>query len=86
MRAVPDWPEQYISALKGWPELVELRVVSAGSQYRPLGFYGPARRQFTLVLGAVEKGKLPSRVLEAANERRKIVLADTSRVCQHEFD
>ena len=39
MRAMSVWPEQYVSALKGWPDLVELRVVSAGNQYRPLGFY-----------------------------------------------
>jgi transcriptional regulator with XRE-family HTH domain len=59
MRAMPVWPEQYVSALKGWPELVELRIVSAGNQYRPLGFYLPQRRRFALVLGAMEKGKLP---------------------------
>jgi len=86
MRAIPVWPEQYVSALKGWPELVELRVVSAGSQYRPLGFYGPQRHEFTLVLGAVEKGRLPSRILEAADENRKIVLAGRGRTCKHEFD
>lgn len=34
MRALLIWPEQYVSSLKGWPELVELRVVSAGNQYR----------------------------------------------------
>jgi hypothetical protein len=86
MQAMPVWPEQYISALKGWPELIELRVVSTGNQYRPLGFYGPQRRQFTIVYGAIEKGKLPRRVLEAADERRKIVIADTSRIREHEFD
>jgi len=86
MRAIPVWPEQYVSAIKSWPELVELRVVSAGSQYRPVGFYGPQRREFTIVLGAIERGKLPSRVLEAANENRKIVLSDASRICEHQFD
>jgi hypothetical protein len=86
MSAIPVWPEQYVSALKSWPELMELRVVSAGSQYRPIGFYGPQRREFTLVLGAVEKGRLPSRVLEAADENRKIVLAGRGRTCEHEFD
>ena len=86
MRAVPVWPEQYVSALKGWPDLVELRIVSAGSQFRPLGFYGPGRREFTLVLGAIEKGKLPSRVLEVANGNRKIAIADATRIREHEFD
>src|SRR6266571_1531036 len=59
MMAIQAWPEQYVSALVGWPRLVELRVGSAGTQYRPLGFYGPQRREFTIVLGAIEKGKLP---------------------------
>ena len=85
MQAVRLWPEQYVSSLVGWPELVELRVVSAGSQYRPIGFYGPDRGEFTIVLGAIEKGKLPKRVLQAADDNRKIVLADRSRIREHEF-
>jgi hypothetical protein len=85
MQSVRVWPEQYVSALKGWPDLVELRVVSAGNQFRPLGFYGPQRGEFTLVLGAVEKGRLPKRVLEAADENRKIVLSDRRRIRQHDF-
>src|SRR5262245_48124773 len=86
MRAVAVWPEQYVSALKGWPDLLELRIVADGNQFRPLGFYGPRRHEFTLVLGAVEKGKLPKRVLEVADENRKIAIADTRRICEHEFD
>ncbi len=58
MRSIRVWPEQYVSALVGWPNLFELRVVSAGSQYRPLFFYGPNRGGITLVHGAIEKGKL----------------------------
>src|SRR5271166_2568504 len=75
MRAVYPWPEQYVSSLVGWPGWVELRVGSSGNQYRPIGFYGPQRCTFTIVLGAVEKGKLPRRVLEVADDNRKIVLA-----------
>src|ERR1022692_4432665 len=74
LMAQPIWPEQYVSALTGWPELVELRVVHANVQYRPLGFYGPARREFTLVLGAVEKGSLPIRDLETADANRKLII------------
>jgi hypothetical protein len=85
MQTVRLWPEQYVSSLDGWPDLVELRVVSAGSQYRPIGFYGPGRREFTLVLGAIEKGKLPRRVLQAADDNRKIALSDRRRIREHEF-
>src|SRR5258706_13877286 len=84
---MPVWPEQYVSALKGWPALVELPVASFGSQYRPLGFYGPARREFTLGFGATEKGKLPSRILEAADDNRNLVLTTRrTRIREHEFD
>ena len=86
MRAIQVWPEQYVSALVGWPGLVELRVGSSGNQYRPIGFYGPRRHDFTIVLGSIEKGKLPSRVLEVANENRRIVIADGNRICEHEYD
>src|ERR1035437_982647 len=86
MKAIQLWPEQYVSALVGWPGLVELRVGSIGNQYRPIGFYGPRKRDFTIVLGAIEKGKLPSRVLEVADDNRRIVLADWNRICEHEYD
>jgi hypothetical protein len=85
MQAIPVWPEQYVSAITGWPQLVEFRVVSGGNQYRPLGFFGPERREFTIVLGAIEKGKLSRRILEAADDNREIVLADRRRICKHEF-
>jgi hypothetical protein len=85
MRTVRVWPEAYVSALKGSPSLIELRVVSAGNQYRPIGFYGPGRGEFTLVLGAIEKGKLPPRTLEAANANREIALSDRRRIGEHVF-
>ncbi len=85
MRAVQVWPEAYISALRGWPGLIELRVVSAGNQYRPLGFYGPGRGEFTLVLGAIEKGKLPRRILEVANANRELAQSDRRRIIEHVF-
>jgi len=81
----PIFPEQYFSAYRGWPQLFELRVVCSGVQYRPLGFYGPLRRQFTLLVGGVEKGKVPRSLLEVADENRRIVIADPSRVYPHDF-
>jgi hypothetical protein len=85
MQSIRVWPEAYVSSLKGWPKLIELRVVSAGNQYRPIGFYGPKRGEFTLVLGAVEKGKLPRRILEAADGNRELVLSDRQRIVEHVF-
>src|SRR5580704_10833210 len=87
MQAKDVWPEPWVSSLKGWPELIELRIAAFGSAYRPLGFYGPERREFTITLGAVEKGKLPKRILEVADANRKIVIATArNRICEHQFD
>jgi len=85
LRGFPQMPEQYISAYVGWPKLLELRIVSNGVQYRPLGFYGPERGQFTLVVGGIEKGRIPKRLLEVGDERRKIVMADARRIVPHDF-
>lgn len=87
MMGIAIWPEQYISSLVGWPQLVEMRIVHAGVQYRPLGFYGPGRREFTLLLGTVEKGSIPTRHLETADANRKLVIATRrERIIPHEFD
>ncbi len=85
MCTVRMWPEQYVSALKGWPDIFELRVVSAGSQYRPLCYYGPNRGNVTILHGTIEKGKIPRRELEHADGNRRIVEAYPSRVEQHAF-
>src|SRR5260370_29283029 len=50
------WPEQYVSALVGWPEIFELRIVSAGAQDRPICFYCPSPGAITLGYRAIEKG------------------------------
>jgi hypothetical protein len=85
LQGFPLFPEQYFSAYKGWDDLYELRVVFGGVQYRPFGCYGPGKRQFTILVGGVEKGSVPRRLLEVANERRKIVYADPARFRRHDF-
>ena len=79
------WPLQYVSALRGYDGIHELRVVASGVQYRPLGFFGPGEREFTLLIGAVEKGRLSTRVCETAVRRRQEVVADRSRAHEHQF-
>jgi hypothetical protein len=85
LQGFSTFPEQYFSAYNGWDDLYELRIVFSGVQYRPFGFYGPNRREFTLLVGGIEKGDIPRAVLEVADERRKIVLANPTRVCLHDF-
>src|SRR6266566_1753386 len=64
LRGFPIFPEQYFSSYRGWDDLYELRVVYSGVQYRPLGCYGPKQKQFTILVGSTEKGKVPKSTLE----------------------
>lgn len=80
------WPPQYVSALRGYAGIYELRAGSSGVQYRPLGCYGPGRKEFTILIGTVEKGgKLPKDDCKTAVERKKIILRDSGRTCEHDF-
>lgn len=81
------WPEQYISALRTCDDIYELKIKAGGHQYRPLGFYGPQRREFTILMGAVEKGgKLrPKEFCVIATRLRGIVNGDRNRIEPHRF-
>jgi len=85
LRDFPLFPAQYISAYKSWDDLYELRIVCSNVQYRPFGFYGPMRGQFSLVVGGIEKGKLPRSLLKVAQERMQTVRLDMTRVKPHDF-
>jgi hypothetical protein len=85
LEGIAVWPPQYISALKGCKGIYELRIVQNGVQYRPLGCLGPGKREFTILLGAVEKGHLPPSFCEVAQSRRQTILSDRRRTCEHQF-
>ena len=79
------WPPQYVSALRGYEGIYELRANSCGVQYRPLGCHGPDRKEFTILIGSVEKGgKLSKDDCETAVERRKLI-SERGRTCEHDF-
>lgn len=48
--------EPYVKPLTGYAGLFEIKVFSGNVQYRPIGCYGPERREFTILFGAIEKG------------------------------
>jgi hypothetical protein len=80
------WPAQYVSALRGYRDILELRIGSSGVQYRPLGCYGPEKGEFTILIGSIEKGgKLPKGDCTTAIERRKTILEEKGRTCEHDF-
>jgi hypothetical protein len=87
LRVMKTWPPQYVSTLRGYEGIYEIRAGSHGVQYRPLGCYGPDRKEFTILIGAVEKGgKLSKSECQTAVERRKIILGNYERTCEHKFD
>lgn len=58
---------------KGEPDIWEIKVKADNSQWRPLGFFGPERGVFTLLVGALEKGdKLQPPNVPAVAQTRKL--------------
>jgi len=51
------WRPPYFRDLKGACKgLGELRFKVRNVQYRPIGFFGPQAKEFTFLIGAIEKG------------------------------
>jgi len=80
-----EWRRPEFDLLSGkMREIGEIRF-KVDKHYRMLGFFGPARSDFTLLVGASKKGNNydPRNALETAVDRMKEVKADGrfSRVC-----
>lgn len=82
-RTRDEWRRPEFDLLSGakFRVLGELRFEVANVQYRPLGFFGPARAEFTLLVGATKKGKVydPRNAMDTALRRRTEVLKNPSR-------
>jgi Phage derived protein Gp49-like (DUF891) len=67
--------------LMGYRDLIELRITFMKVQYRPIGFAGPAARQFTILAGATERDSAfaPPDVCKTALKRLAIVRGDPTR-------
>jgi hypothetical protein len=88
LEATAHCEPQYASQLRGeCAGLMEIRIVASNVQYRPLGWYGPERREFTLLFGAIEKGnRLEPRSACAIALERKTQIGERGRTRDHEFD
>jgi hypothetical protein len=80
-----EWRRPAFDLLSGkMREIGEIRL-KVDKQYRILGFFGPGRRDFTLLVGASKKGQNydPRNALETALDRMEQVKADgrRSHVC-----
>lgn len=77
-----EWREPYTKQLEGPCDgLVEIRFKADRVQQRPVGFYGPDRMEFTIVLMAREIGDRfePQDACEIAQARKTDVLGDPIR-------
>lgn len=83
LQAVQQLKYPYVEKWTGEDDLYEVRVVFGGVQYRIIGCYGPGRREFTLLIGAVEKNdKLPSGTIDVAKTRMKLI-GQKEHTCGH---
>ncbi|MCF8149165.1 MAG: hypothetical protein K9K30_00865 [Burkholderiaceae bacterium] len=70
-----DWKQPHAKKLKGVRDIYEIRFAASGVQHRPLGFFGPGEKEFTIVLWATHKQDIydPHNAINTADGRRKLV-------------
>jgi hypothetical protein len=87
MRGMERWPDKWVSDYQGYVGLLEARIPYDKVQYRPLFMYSVVvRRQVVLLSGAIERNrKIRRALLDAASDRREILLKEPGRVERHRF-
>lgn len=86
LEIIKDWTKiAWFSPLKGYNGIFEMKFIVDNTQYRPLGCYGPERKTFTLLMGAIEQGNKfnPRRAPEIALQRRGLIL--NNKGCTDEY-
>jgi hypothetical protein len=76
------WERPKFAPVAGYAGLGKLRFKANRIQYRPIGFFGPRVGQFTLLIGAEERGGRwnPRDAPTQALGRKSTVEADNQRV------
>lgn len=66
----------------GFREFFEFRFKAENVQQRPLGYFGPEAKEFTLLLWAIEKGNkfVPQDAVETCEKRRGAILKGQASV------
>lgn len=64
----------------GYREFFEFRFKAENTQQRPLGFFGPSSKQFTLLIWAIEKGSKfsPLGAVSTCESRRNSILGESA--------
>lgn len=82
-----QWSSKWISPYTGQDKLFELRIPHNKVQYRPLGCYGPSRREFTILAGAIEKNwKIPKQTIQVAMSRMDLIMKHRRWVREYQYD
>jgi hypothetical protein len=76
-----QWSTHLVYPLADSDGIFEIRFKIRNVLYRPLGFFGPDRGEFTLLVPAREQGNdfVPRNAKTLAEERKNIVLNDRGR-------
>jgi hypothetical protein len=76
LRTAPQLKRPYVGTRANYSTHYEIVVTSFGREFRPLGCYGPGKQQFTLLVGAEEKGGalVPKNADSTADDHRKIIM------------
>ncbi len=87
LQAEEHWSPPYVKPITGYMDIYEIRVIRQNIQYRPLGFHGPQKGEFTLVIGAIEQGDriYPPGAFATAVSRSNAVRTGQSQTCEHDF-
>jgi hypothetical protein len=82
-----EWRRPEFDLLSGKMRSIGEIRLKVDKQYRILGFFGPGRSDFTMVIGSSKKGRNydPKRTLETALDRMTHVMADGRRCCVCNF-
>jgi len=81
----PVWPRDWFTQLAGFPGIFEMKFTVQNIQWRPLGFFGPRRYEFTFLIGAIERNDRfhPRDAPSLALKRKGDVEADYNRAEEH---
>lgn len=70
-----DWHEPQAKKLKGVENVYEIRFKAGNIQYRPLGYFGPGKNDFTILVWAYKKQSVytPAEAIGSAEKRGKLL-------------
>ena len=81
----PEWKRESFDLLSGpCRGLAEIRFKANKVQHRPVGFFGPDRAAFTILICAEERGGrfVPKSTCDIAQKRRSEIIADAGRAIE----